>query len=344
MSVAAARPGYHWQVVRPAQVPDTAAPIQFGPRAADFASRAEPIPDLGVLSAPGLTLVGPHGLVLTPAGELLADTSFWHGYPKGLPRIPATPVRRVRGTLVSCMSDFATANFGHFLMDSLPRLSLLEGAGVSLADADHIYCGVPHPRVAHLLDELGVPRERRIYARRGEAIRADHVVVTSYPGGRRNYPPWVPDFLRERLGVEAGPATRRLYIPRAQRRRILNIDELMPILVEHGFEVFEPTGAEDARHAFAEASIVVGGHGAGLSSVAFCRPGAAVLELLPDSHAMPFYATLSLAARLRYGYLMGEGIPVAGPVARSTWDFRVDPVVFREAIESTVRYVTDMPR
>jgi len=118
----------------------------------------------------------------------------------------------------------------------------------------------------------------------------------------------------------------------------------MPILVEHGFEVFEPTGAEDARHAFAEASVVVGGHGAGLSSVAFCHPGAAVLELLPDSHVMPFYATLSLAARLRYGYLMGEGIPVAGPVARSTWDFRVDPVVFREAIESTVRYVTDMAR
>jgi Glycosyltransferase 61 len=332
------REGVRWDVVRPAETPHRVAPVQHGPRAIDFASRMEDIPDLGVLRAPGLVLVGPLGLVLTRQRELLADTGFWHGFPEGLLPGPVTPVRRVRGCVVSIMTDYASSNYGHFLMDELPRVSLLEMAGVSLRDADHIYCGAPSSRAALLLDALGVPTEQRIYAEPGVAIRADEAIVTSYPGGRRNYPPWVPDFLRERLGVPAAEPHRRLYIPRTTHRRIVNEDELMSILLEHGFEVFEPSRGEDPRHAFAEASVVVGGHGAGLSDLAFCRPGTAVLELLPDSHPMPFYATMAASARLRYGYLLGDGIPPrTGHLVRPRWDFRVDAELFRAALIATLQ-------
>jgi Glycosyltransferase 61 len=332
------RRGARWDVVHPAQTPHRVVPIQHGPRPIDFASRMEAIPDLGVLRAPGLVLVGPLGLVLTRGGELLVDTGFWHGFPQGLPEGPRTPVRRLRGSVVSIMSDYATKNYGHFLMDALPRVSLLEQAGVSLRDADHIYCGAPSARAARLLDELGVPVERRIDALPGVAIQADEVIVTSYPGARRNYPPWVPDFLRERLGVPAAEPHRRLYIPRTTHRRIVNENELVGILLEHGFEVFEPSLGEDPRHAFAEASVVVGGHGAGLADLAFCRTGAAVLELLPDSHPMPFYATMAASARLRYGYLLGDGIPPrAGRLPRARWDFRVDADLFRAALVATIQ-------
>ncbi len=328
--------GARWELVRPAETVDRPPPIRFGPRAADLPSRMEDIPDLGVLHASRVSIVGPNGLAVTDDGHVLSDLSFWHGFPEGLVRSEATPVRRVRGTLISLASDHATTNYGHYLLDALPRLDLLERAGIALADADHVYCAVPGRRAMRLLDALGVPDGRRIYAQPGVAIRADLSILPSFPGARRNYPPWVVDFLRERLGVSAGPPTRRLYVPRSTHRRISNIEELRPILEANGFETFDAGADEDPRHTFAEAAVVVGGHGAGLADLAFCRPGTRVLELLPDSHPMPFFATLAGSGGLRYGYLLGEGIPPSERLPRSRWDFRVDPELFRSALEDTI--------
>lgn len=328
--------GSHWDPVRLAETVDLPEPVRHGPRSIDFATRIEDIPELGVLHASHVSIVGPDGLVVTDDGYLLSDLSFWHGFPEGLKRRAPMPVKRLQGTLVSLASDHATINYGHFLMDALPRLDLLERAGVSLAAADHIYCAVPNQRAVRLLDELGIPRERRIYAEAGVAVRADLSILPSYPAGRRNYPPWVAAFLNDRLGVSARTPTRRLYVPRSAHRRISNIEELWPFLEAHGFETFDAGAEEDPRHAFAEAAVVVGGHGAGLADLAFCRPGTAVLELVPDSHPMPYYATLVGAAGLHYGYLLGEGIAPTQPLPRSRWDFRVDPDLFQRALDATV--------
>jgi len=333
----AQRFGASWQVVQSAETPERVPPTRFGLVDAGFEAILEPIPDLGVLTISGGTVVGPSALALSNEGLLLEDASFWRGRTKGLPDWARRgEVHTVRGTLVSLGTDYAYNNYGHYLLDSLPRLALLEGAGVRIADADHVYVTVPGERAARLLDELGVPAAKRIVARRGVAVRADTVILTSYPGSRRNYPRWHVQFLRERLGVPAGASSRRLYIPRAGHRQILNIQQLMPILTEHGFEVFEPGGAEDPRHAFAEAEAVVGGHGAGLADLAFCRPGTRVLELLPSSHRKPFYMTLSGSGDLRYGYLIGEAVPGPADVRHFQWDYTVDPVEFRAALETTL--------
>jgi Glycosyltransferase 61 len=333
----ARRFGATWQVVHPAETPVRVPPVRYGHIDAGFEAVLDPIPDLGVLTISNGTVVGPSGLVLTKEGLLLEDASFWRDRTKGVPdSARRAEVEKVRGTLVTLGSDYAFGNYGHYLMDSLPRLSLLEDAGVRIADADHIYVTVPGPHAARLLDELGVPTAQRIVARPGAAIRADTVIVASYPGSRRNYPRWHVQFLRDRLGVPAGPPSRRLYIPRAEHRQILNIAELMPILQEHGFEVFEPRGAEDPRHAFAEAQVVVGGHGAGLADLAFCSPGTRVLELFPESHRKPFYMTLSGSADLRYGYLIGEAVPGPEGVRGYLWDYTIDPGEFRMALEATL--------
>ena len=333
----ARRFGATWQVVRPAETPVRVPPVQYGHIDAGFEAVLDPIPDLGVLTISRGTVVGPSGLALTKEGFLLEDSSFWRGRTKGLPDWARRgEVETVRGTLVSLGTDYAFWNYGHYLMDSLPRLALLEAAGIRIAEADHIYVTVPGAHAARLLDELGVPTAQRILARPGAAVRADTVIVASYPGSRRNYPRWHVQFLRDRLGVPAEPPSRRLYIPRRGHRQILNIEELMPILQEHGFEVFEPSAAEDPRHAFAEAEAVVGGHGAGLADLAFCRPGTRVLELLPASHRKPFYMTLSGSADLRYGYLIGEAVPGPEGVRSFQWDYNIDAGEFRAALEATL--------
>ena len=96
--------------------------------------------------------------MLSKEGFLLEDASFWRGRTKGLPDwARRAEVQTVRGTLVSLGTDYAFGNYGHYLLDSLPRLALLEDAGVSIADADHVYVTVPGAHAARLLDELGVP-------------------------------------------------------------------------------------------------------------------------------------------------------------------------------------------
>ncbi|MCY7419168.1 MAG: glycosyltransferase family 61 protein [Chloroflexi bacterium] len=332
----AGRFGARWQVVKPADQPVRVPAIQFGARSADFERLLVPVPDLGLLWLDRATIVGPMSQVVSKEGYLVSSTTFWHAWTKGIPDWGRrAQVQPLRGALLSIGSDYARGNYGHFLLDSVPRIALVEGAGVSWDDVDHVYCSIPSASAGRLLDQLGVPTDRRVLATPGVAIRPDTGIVTSYPGSRRNYPRWMVEFLRERLGVSAAAPSRRLYIPRTGHRQISNLDDLMPLLEQHGFEIFEPTnGGEDPRHAFAEAEVVVGGHGAGLADLVFSRPGTRVLELVPDSHAMPFYMTLSGSADLRYGYLLGTGQPSAEP--KPKWDYRIDPDEFRAALEATL--------
>jgi capsular polysaccharide biosynthesis protein len=334
-----ARSGSRWHPVRPSE-PTTLPPARrFGSRTADFASALDPvIPDLGVLEAPEAFLVGARGWVISRDGDLLPESSFFGTRHVDEMR-PALEqprsVLRLKGTCISLATDSAIHNYGHFLLDSVGRVDLIERAGFALGDADHVYAAIPSRRVIALLERLGVPPERLVLAEKGVAVRADLTLVPSFPGARRNYPAWLVAFLRQRLGVPSAATGRRLYIPRTTHRLIANEEALVATLSQHGFEVFEPTAGEDPRKAFAEAAIVVGGHGAGLADLAFCRPGTAVLELLPETHAMPFFYTLAGSAGLEYGYLVGPAMPPANARAHPRkYDFRIDEAEFRVALDA----------
>ena len=75
------------------------------------------------------------------------------------------------------------------------------------------------------------------------------------------------------------------------------------------------------------------------ADLAFCAPGTAVLELLPESHVMPYWYTVSEAARLRYGYLMSDWVQAA-PGGLSKDDLHVDPGFFLAALDDTVKSIS----
>lgn len=324
--------------MRPA-VPTAWPPIRrYGPNEADFAAFVEPtVPELGVLELRDGLVIGTPGWILTREGDLLPESSVFGQHIGGMKISRQQPraVRRLRGTSLTIATDFAASNYGHFLLDSLPRIALLEQAGFLLSDADHVYAAAPNQRLVGYLLAAGVSQDQLVLGEPGIAYQADTLVVPSFPGTRRYYEPWVVSFLRERLGVAAGTPHRRLYIPRTTHRRILNEAALVDLLRAHDFEVFEPTAGEDSRHAFAEASIVVGGHGAGLADFVFCRPGTAVLELIPSSQVKPYFATVATSGGLDYGYLMGEAEPNPG-VHPLRYDYRIDEAEFARALEATL--------
>ncbi len=87
--------------------------------------------------------------------------------------------------------------------------------------------------------------------------------------------------------------------------------------------------AEQVR-AFAEAECIVGAHGAGLTNLAFCSPGAAVVELFASDYVNEcFWALATTVEGLRYRYLVGDGSVNSSWNSRANRgvasDIRVDP-------------------
>jgi capsular polysaccharide biosynthesis protein len=86
-------------------------------------------------------------------------------------------------------------------------------------------------------------------------------------------------------GTKLARYGKRIFISRkgALARQMKNEAELVESLRGIGFEIFDSDGLDFRRQAaaFAEATFVVGAHGAGLTNAAFAMPGAVLLELRP---------------------------------------------------------------
>ena len=57
-----------------------------------------------------------------------------------------------------------------------------------------------------------------------------------------------------------------------------------------------------------DADVVVGAHGAALTNVVFCPPGASLVELFPPDYVnVCYWALTSAVGDVRYRYLVGDG-------------------------------------
>ena len=164
----------------------------------------------------------------------------------------------------------------------------------------------------------------------------DRLVVCSRPGNELDASPASLHWLRRRFlsATAATPsAARRLYIPRAPGgwRSVLNEDELVARLVGDGFEVVRPDGLPlaDQVRLFAQAGVIVGLHGAGLTNLLFA-PHAAVVELR-GSYRDEAYRGMSARLGLPYAAVPCE------PVGQ---DVRADPdAVLRAVAAAAARRV-----
>ncbi|MGN6552557.1 MAG: glycosyltransferase family 61 protein [Verrucomicrobiota bacterium] len=223
-------------------------------------------------------------------------------------------IERFEGS-VATLSTLHSKNYYHWLFDVLPRLHLLEKAGVKV---DRLYVENLLPFQRRTLELLGLGGDRVIDSSTVKYIQAQELVVPSVPGIPGTVPRWVCDYLRDtfvpkthaiKSGIMAGE---RLYVTRSKpaRRRIENEEELLPVLERHGFRTVDLEGLNflDQVSLFANAECVLGPHGANLANITFCRAGTRVLEILSARYVNPCYWKLSLAAGCRYHYLMGDPI------------------------------------
>lgn len=245
------------------------------------------------------------------------------------------PMTRIGGS-VAVLTTY-TSNvpnmfyFVHWLLDTLPRLHLIEKSGVAW---DWVVAPQATRFHRETLSLLGVASER-ILSDRNLHIEAERLVVPTLPGLPVNPPRWVCDYLRDKflplaLDPDARPLRpgRRLYLSRAKARtrHVANESELVASLARRGFErVFlEDYPFLEQVRMMQESEAVVAPHGASNASLVFCRPGTVFVEMFSPRYVNVCYWSLCNEVGVRYGYVVGDGRPggrqaheaIAAPTAK----------------------------
>ena len=211
-------------------------------------------------------------------------------------------------------------NHSHWLTAHLPKLLLLREKG--------------------MLDQVILPPERS--AAMDESLR----MIGLEPEQCRTYDPARPLFVEELtiLGtdrfrpellrlvpeafgmLEAPTPHRKVFISRlnAERRRLDNEEDIWALLEPQGFErvrMEELSFAEQVR-LMSQTAILVAPHGAGLTNMLFCPPGAHIVEIADLGFPNPNFYALASALGHRYSLARAKSLGDVHPLEKDLW---VDP-------------------
>ena len=204
-------------------------------------------------------------------------------------------------------------NFYHTMVDNLPRMFLLETAGLG-GELDILVPEPMNPAEEYWLPRL-MPQGARIRRINGTPAcrRIENLVYASPFTTRfrgvlpRKYTAKLHDAA---YGGTAKPRARRrrLLISRSEAaiggRRILNEDELLEALFPWRFErcILENISIPEQVKLFRNAEMIVGAHGAGLANMLFLEEKAAILELFPGNYIIPHYFFLAESLGMEYHF------------------------------------------
>ena len=203
------------------------------------------------------------------------------------------------------LTDVHFDGFFHWFGDILPKLEALVS---SCGDVREYVVLVPAtrdaPYVAESLAAYGV--EHRVIAP-GNFVIADELCFIPRLTPTGNYRPELMRGIRDRIGGRF-PATgtgMRLYVARAEapKRRLLNENELAPILASHGFDsvCMEKLRFSEQVKLASRSQMIAGLHGAGLTHMLWARGGASILEIRGTTE-MQNNCYFSLASDLGHRY------------------------------------------
>ena len=221
---------------------------------------------------------------------------------------------KLYGTVFTMLSGGAGINnIGHWFLDVLPRLHLLQKSGL-FEQVDWFL--VPSMRYSYqteTLEIMGIPKYKIISGEEYTHITADRIIASTAPRGNHTLvPQWLIQYMRAAFlptitQAEAHAAQSQgplLFISRKDSnvRNVLNEDELQQMLGQYGFNTIissKHSIAEKVR-LFSKAKFILSPTGAGLISMLFCQPGTKLVEIFNEGFVIePFY---DIAAKLDLDY------------------------------------------
>ena len=274
-------------------------------------------PDTFVICVPGGRVADGRGSVIAHDGKMLFDLSIdWASGGHDPARHPLfqrkklAKAERLFGTS-TVLTTSESAGFFHWMTDALPRLQILRKASpVPWEAMDHFLITEGIPAIRQSLSLLGIREDKLVVTRRGSHFLCDWLIVPSLPGAPGNVPPWAVDFLRAHFMKSSSQTQgKRIYLSRARAsgRRIVNEEEILPLLARRGFlrVTLEEMSLGDQIALFSEAEAVVAPHGAGLTNLAWCAPKTKVLEIFSPLYVNLCYWAIASLVQADYYYLLG---------------------------------------
>ena len=260
------------------------------------------------------------GYILTPDDIFIDDFTVISPHPlRNFKKMPRG--KRYKCKVVVLAVNPADSNYYHWMIESIPRLKLLDKANLK---AEKYYVSYHLPFQKEALDLLGITESQLIDPKDKKYIMAEEMIVpdiinnfdTFISKGHYFYkakfiPHWAVEFLRKSfLNKAKETKIRRIYISRknALHRKILNENEVYNMLRRFGFYKIELDNIKlvDQVSLFSNADFIISPHGAGLTNLVFCNANTKVLELFSKDYVNNFFWLISNILKLNYNYLLSE--------------------------------------
>jgi len=302
---------------------------------------------------PNARVFGADGCVIAPDDALLGDVSLDidtviagdGGSNSVFQRLKLPALTYLKGEAL-LLTSLGGHNYFHWMFQVLPRLVLMEKAGVKLKGIETFFINkILAQFQTETLEKLNVPVSRVLQCRPDTHIQVDRLLLPSRPSRMSEMPLWVCEFLREtflpdKSALNAGRnGHKRIYVSRgdAQYRKVVHESELEAYLQGLGFETVvlgALTVAEQAA-TFQSAEIIIAPHGAGLTNLVFCNPGTLIIEIFAPSYINCCYWALSNWIGARYWFILGSGECVRDDMWGMGDDIYVDDNTFRKVLEAS---------
>jgi hypothetical protein len=218
---------------------------------------------------------------------------------------------------VVLLASRGSNNYFHWLFDILPKIKLLEDAGIDyLNNTVFVVYSFTQKFQIETLQLLGIKRKNiHETMSSGCLVTSNEVfvpILNNVMGLRAGK--WLTDWLFTRFTALSesnseskveDKANRKLLISRdpetSHGRHIENLEEFNNYFIERGYDLVIPDRLEflDQVKLFSQAVSVVGPHGAGLANILFCRSSTRILELY-GAHFAPCYWAISEIKGLEY--------------------------------------------
>lgn len=254
-------------------------------------------------------------------------------------------------------------NYFHWMHETLAKIHLLQAAG---RDDVLLYLNPSTAVQRQTLALMGIDTSRVIDAAQHGYVRASELVVPNFATrigmatvvgqarsegseeitvgnvtGAVGVADWTCAYLRNRFLDATGDTadkSLRIFISRSDAgkgRRVTLNRKVIDRIRELGFQTVALSGMRfrDQVRLFSNADVVIAPHGAGLTNLTFCRPGARCIELFSPRYISDLYAVLSCLVDVDYYYLVGRtGHRWNG--RRSNEDFELDAGELEDLLRS----------
>lgn len=222
-------------------------------------------------------------------------------------------------------------NHSHWLTAHLPKLVLLRDRG---ALGEVLLPRSPTPAMRASLRMMGLDPDAFRTVDGDRPIEVARLTIL----GTDRFRPELLRPVREALAPVAAAPTRRVYVSRerARMRKLANEDEIWPLFEAAGFQrVFmEELDFPRQVRLMSETTVLAAPHGAGLTNMMFCPPGARVLEIAWLGFPNPNFYALASAMGHRWGIVAAQPRGPGSPLER---DMYVDPAAVETALDALAR-------